>query len=72
MPSSVAARPAFRSSFGGVRFSPRPGRRSRIRQYHFEGSLEYVTSTRNELFDDVPVNRGNNSPKTDAAARDAF
>jgi hypothetical protein len=42
-------RPAFRSSFGGLRFSPRPGRRSRVRQYHFEGSLEYVTSTSNQL-----------------------
>jgi hypothetical protein len=42
-------RPAFRSNFGGLRFSPRPGRRSRVRQYHFEGSLEYVTSTTNQL-----------------------
>lgn len=42
-------RPAFRSSFGGLRFSPRPARRSRVRQYHVEGSLEYVTSTSNQL-----------------------
>ena len=42
-------RTAFRSSFGGLRFSPRPGRNSRVRQYHFEGGLEYVTNTRNQL-----------------------
>jgi hypothetical protein len=42
-------RSAFRSNFGGLRFSPRPGRTSRVRQYHFEGSLEYVTNTRNQL-----------------------
>jgi len=42
-------RRAFRSSFGGVRFSPRPKQRQAIRQYHFESSLEYVTNTLNEL-----------------------
>ncbi len=42
-------RKAFRSNFGGFRFSPRPKRRQMIRQYHFENSLEYVTNTRNEL-----------------------
>jgi hypothetical protein len=42
-------RQAFRSSFGGVRFSPRPKHRSRVRQYHFESSIEYVTNTRNVL-----------------------
>jgi hypothetical protein len=42
-------REAFRSTFGGLRFSPRPGRSSRVRQYHVEGSLEYVTNTRNQL-----------------------
>ena len=42
-------RRAFRSTFGGFRFSPRPARRQTIRQYHFENSLEYVTNTQNEL-----------------------
>jgi hypothetical protein len=42
-------RTAFRSNYGGLRFSPRPGGNSRVRQYHFEGSLEYVTNTRNVL-----------------------
>ncbi len=42
-------RSAFRSNFGGFRFSPRPMRRGRVRQYHFEGGLEYVTNTRNVL-----------------------
>lgn len=42
-------RKAFRSNFGGVRFSPRPKRRQMIRQYHFENSLEYVTNTQNDL-----------------------
>ncbi len=42
-------RRAFRSTFGGLRFSPRPKRRQAIRQYHFENSLEYVTNTVNEL-----------------------
>jgi hypothetical protein len=42
-------RSAFRSSFGGLRFSPRPARRGRVRQYHLEASVEYVTNTRNEL-----------------------
>ena len=47
--SAFCAGSAFRSSFGGVRFSPRPKRRQAIRQYHFESSLEYVTNTLNEL-----------------------
>jgi hypothetical protein len=42
-------RRAFRSNFGGLRFSPRPARRQTIRQYHLEQSLEYVTNTRNQL-----------------------
>jgi hypothetical protein len=42
-------RSAFRSNFGGFRFSPRPARRGRVRQYHLETSLEYVTNTRNDL-----------------------
>src|SRR5688500_19446327 len=40
---------AFRSSFGWLRFSPRPSRGSRVSQYHIEGGLEYVTNTRNQL-----------------------
>jgi hypothetical protein len=42
-------RNAFRSNFSGIRFSPRPARRGRVRQYLFEGTLEYVTTTRNRL-----------------------
>ena len=42
-------REAFRSSFGGARFSPRPKNARRIRQYHFESSIEYVTNTHNVL-----------------------
>jgi hypothetical protein len=42
-------RQAFRSSFGGFRFSPRPKQRGAVRQYHFENSIEYVTNTRNVL-----------------------
>ena len=42
-------RTAFRSNFGGLPIQPAAGQRSRVRQYHFEGSLEYVTNTRNQL-----------------------
>ncbi len=39
----------FRSSSIGLRFSPRPARNARVRQFHYEGSLDYVTNTSNVL-----------------------
>ncbi len=42
-------RQAFRSSFAGFRFSPRPANRRVVRQYHFENSIEYVTDTHDVL-----------------------
>ncbi|MSO61564.1 MAG: hypothetical protein EXQ50_05660 [Acidobacteria bacterium] len=42
-------RPQFRSSYGSLRFSPRPKRNGTIRQYFYEANVDYVTNNRNQL-----------------------
>lgn len=39
----------FRSSSASLRFSPRPERNATIRQFFYEGSLEYITNNQNRL-----------------------
>jgi len=42
-------RPQFRSNYGSLRFSPRPKRNSKIRQYFYETTLDYITNNQDEL-----------------------
>ena len=42
-------RTRFRSSFGSLRFSPRPRRNGTIRQYFYETSIDYITNNQNQL-----------------------
>ena len=42
-------RTQFRSSYGSLRFSPRPQRNGTIRQYFYEANVDYVTNNQNQL-----------------------
>ena len=42
-------RTQFRSNYGSLRFSPRPRRNSKIRQYFYETTIDYITNNQDQL-----------------------